>query len=42
MVNLTYSTPYAFNFGDHRVDAPYRRLAAETSTELERLVLGAA
>jgi hypothetical protein len=41
MINLTYSTPYAFNFGDHRVDAPYRELASGSSSDLERLVLGA-
>ena len=37
-----YVTPYSFNFADHRDEAPFRRLASEAGTELERLVLGAA
>jgi len=37
-----YLTPYAFKFGDHREQASYRRLASGSSSELERLVLGAA
>jgi hypothetical protein len=38
-----YVTPYAFRFKrDHREEAPYRHLAAESSPELESLALGAA
>jgi hypothetical protein len=38
-----YVTPYAFKFErDHREEAPYRDLASGGSSELERLVLGAA
>jgi hypothetical protein len=38
----SYVTPYAFNFADHRDEAPFRGLAADAGTELERLVLGGA
>jgi hypothetical protein len=38
-----YLTPYAFRYdGDHREEATYRNLAAAGSSELERLLLGAA
>jgi hypothetical protein len=43
MVLLQYLTPYAFDFvSDHREEAPLRGLATAGSSELERLVLGAA
>jgi hypothetical protein len=42
MVMLDYMTPYSFNFYDHREQAPLRSLATSESSELERLVLGAA
>jgi phytanoyl-CoA dioxygenase PhyH len=37
-----YVTPYSFNFADHRQEAPFRELALDAETEIERLVLGAA
>jgi hypothetical protein len=43
MVLFQYLTPYAFEFdSDHREEAPLRGLATAGSSELERLVLGAA
>jgi hypothetical protein len=43
MVLLHYLTPYGFDFvSDHREEAPLRGLATAGSSELERLVLGAA
>ena len=43
MVLVQYLTPYAFEFvSDHREEAPLRHLATDGSSELERLVLGAA
>jgi hypothetical protein len=43
MILIQYLTPYAFEFvADHREEAPLRHLAREGSSELERLVLGAA
>ena len=43
MVMFQYLTPYAFEFiSDHREEAPFRSLATAGSSELERLVLGAA
>jgi hypothetical protein len=43
MAFFQYLTPYAFEFvSDHREEAPLRGLATAGSSELERLVLGAA
>lgn len=43
MVMFQYLTPYAFEFvSDHREEAPLRGLATDGSSELDRLVLGAA
>jgi len=43
MVLFQYLTPYAFEFvSDHRQEAPLRGLATDGSSELDRLVLGAA
>jgi hypothetical protein len=43
MILIQYLTPYAFEFvSDHREEAPLRHLAGGGSSELERLVLGAA
>jgi hypothetical protein len=43
MVMFQYLTPYAFEFvSDHRDEAPLRGLATDGSSELDRLVLGAA
>jgi hypothetical protein len=42
MAVFHYATPYAFNIADHRSEARFRGLASAGSSELERLVLGAA
>jgi hypothetical protein len=41
MALFQYVTPYAFLIRDHREQAPYREQGARSSSELERLVLGA-
>ena len=42
LVVFQYLTPYAFDFeSDHRDEAPFRGLVSESSSERERLVLGA-
>ncbi len=38
---LQYLTPYSFKFADHRDQAPFRALAPDAGSELEKLVLGA-
>jgi hypothetical protein len=42
MLMMQYQTPYAFEFTNYRKESPYRQLATEAATEMERLVLGAA
>jgi len=39
---VEYQTPYAFEFSNYRKEARYRTLAPAASSELQRLLLGAA
>ena len=42
LLMVEYQTPYAFEFANHRKEARYRTLAPAASSELQRLLLGAA
>jgi hypothetical protein len=42
LLMVEYQTPYAFEFANHRKEARYRMLAPAASTDLQRLLLGAA
>ena len=42
LLMVEYQTPYAFEFSNYRKEARYRGLAPSASTDLQRLLLGAA
>src|SRR5262245_39001486 len=42
LLMVEYQTPYAFEFANYRKEARYRALAPSASTDLQRLLLGAA
>ena len=42
LLMVEYQTPYAFEFSNYRKEARYRTLAPAASSELQRLLLGAA
>jgi hypothetical protein len=42
LLMVEYQTPYAFEFSNYRKEARYRMLASAASSELQRLLLGAA
>jgi hypothetical protein len=42
LLMVEYQTPYAFEFSNYRKEARYRALAPSASTDLQRLLLGAA
>jgi hypothetical protein len=42
LLMVEYQTPYAFEFANYRKEARYRTLAAAASSDLQRLLLGAA